>query len=237
MQFALLFWDILFLPLPGVFETPYQTAPLDLATDAFSLLRRSEINARLAELENGNGPEILRRTHEREKVRETWCVGLNWSYAVEDLLEIVEVNVPNIRVDFQCIGPNNLSQICKIFSEEYGHRTGGMPDLCLWKYTVSERRCLFSEVKGPGDRLSETQENWIDFLAGLGGTLEVELCHLKEISEDGKLVPPKKYSNSSADGKPRKGSKSQDTCIIGINVNMRSPREPAWQNVDTNSIN
>ena len=91
IQFALLFWDILFLPLPGVFETPYQTAPLDLATDAFSPLRRSEINARLAELENGHGPNILRRTYEREKGRETWCVGLSWTYALEDLLEIVDV--------------------------------------------------------------------------------------------------------------------------------------------------
>jgi hypothetical protein len=29
----------------------------------------------------------------------------------------------------QCIGPNALSQICKVFAEEYEHRTGGMPDL------------------------------------------------------------------------------------------------------------
>jgi fanconi-associated nuclease 1 len=87
----LLFWDVLFLPLPGVFETPYQTAPLDLATDAFFPLRRSEINARLVELENGRGPEILKRMHGREKPRETWCIGLNWSYALEDLLEILEV--------------------------------------------------------------------------------------------------------------------------------------------------
>ena len=88
-----------------------------------------------------------------------------------------------------------MSQICKIFSEEFGHRTGGMPDLCLWKYTESDKRCMFSEVKGPGDRLSETQENWIDFLAGLGGTLHVELCHLREVKEDGTRVPQRKYSN------------------------------------------
>jgi len=86
-----LFWDILFLPLPGIFETAYQTAPLDLATDAFFPLRRSEINCRLAEVENGNAPDILRRTHENEKDRETWCVGVNWAYALEDLLEIVKV--------------------------------------------------------------------------------------------------------------------------------------------------
>jgi Fanconi-associated nuclease 1 len=94
LQFALLFWDILFLPLPGVFETPFQTAPLDLATDAFFPLRRTEINTRLAELENGLAPTILLSTHSREHSRETWCVGLNWSYALDDLLEIVQVS-PN----------------------------------------------------------------------------------------------------------------------------------------------
>ena len=85
--------------MPGVFETPYQTAPLDLATDAFFPLRRSEINTRLAELENGHGPDILRRTYEREKGRETWCVGLSWAYAVEDILEIVEVQSLETGVD------------------------------------------------------------------------------------------------------------------------------------------
>jgi Fanconi-associated nuclease 1 len=35
LQFGLLFWDILFTPFPDVLETPFQTAPLDLPTDAF----------------------------------------------------------------------------------------------------------------------------------------------------------------------------------------------------------
>jgi len=145
-------------------------------------------------------------------------VGLNWAYAVEDLLEIIEVIFFWRReLIIQCIGPSNLSQICKIFAEEYGHRTGGMPDLCLWRYTAMEKRCMFSEVKGPGDRLSETQENWIDFLAGLGGTLEVELCHLREVKEDGTPVLSRKNSNVSLKGgkneklivgRPRKGSKA-----------------------------
>lgn len=78
-----------------MFETPYQTAPLDLSTDAFFPQRQSEINARLAEIENGHGLDILRWTHEREKGRETWCVGLSWAYAIEDLLEIVEVSSVN----------------------------------------------------------------------------------------------------------------------------------------------
>ena len=35
MLFMLLFWDIVFAPMDGVFETPYQTAPLDMGSDAF----------------------------------------------------------------------------------------------------------------------------------------------------------------------------------------------------------
>lgn len=83
-----------------------------------------------------------------------------------------------------------------------------MPDLCLWKYTKLEKTCLFSEVKGPGDRLSETQENWIDFLAGLGGTLEVELCNLKEVTEDGTSVASRKNSASSNKDRLRKGRRN-----------------------------
>ena len=63
---------------------------------------------------------------------------------------------------------------------------------------------MFSEVKGPGDRLSETQENWIDFLSGLGGQLEVELCHLKEVTEDGTSVVPRKDNTSSNKDRLRK---------------------------------
>lgn len=45
--FGLLFWDILFSPQPGVFETSYQTEPLDLRTDAFFLGRQQIIMDRL----------------------------------------------------------------------------------------------------------------------------------------------------------------------------------------------
>ena len=35
--FGLLFWDVFFADVPGVFETPYQSAPLDLGEDTFAL--------------------------------------------------------------------------------------------------------------------------------------------------------------------------------------------------------
>lgn len=41
MLFALVMWDVLFLPIEGAFETPYQRAPLDLGTDAFAIGKSS----------------------------------------------------------------------------------------------------------------------------------------------------------------------------------------------------
>ncbi|GAA6056318.1 hypothetical protein JCM3770_000667 [Rhodotorula araucariae] len=161
MIFALTFWDILFAPVDGVFETAYQTAPLDLATDAFAIVRRPAITARLAALAAGAAPDLVRDTDARERPRGTFAVGTNWErYACDELVQVVE-----------CIGGPALAAILTVFVEEYGHRTGGIPDLCLWDPLTS--RALFAEIKGPGDALSETQKVWIDVLLAAGVGVEV----------------------------------------------------------------
>ncbi|KAL8951975.1 MAG: hypothetical protein Q9222_002098, partial [Ikaeria aurantiellina] len=71
--FGYLFYDILFTYVPNVFQTPFQTCPLDLHTDAFFPSRFSEIQARLNEISNGEAAEILRQVYEREVGRQT-CV-------------------------------------------------------------------------------------------------------------------------------------------------------------------
>ncbi|GAA6063048.1 hypothetical protein JCM10212_001111 [Sporobolomyces blumeae] len=164
--FALVFWDIIFAPVDGVFETEFQSAPLDLATDAFAIVRRPAIQARLEAVARGEASRFLRETDDRERPLGTWAVGIRWDrFPQEDLVEIVD-----------CIGGPSLAAILTVFVEEYGHRTGGIPDLCLWNPT--EHRVRFSEVKGPGDNLSETQKVWIDVLLSVG--VEVELCRVVE---------------------------------------------------------
>jgi Fanconi-associated nuclease 1 len=138
--FAYLFYDILFLYLPNVFETEFQTAPLDLFTDAFYPARASEINHRLVEIENGQAGRIVREVWEREKERETSVVGLNWSYDIGDLEEVVE-----------CFPNQGLAMVCKVLCQEYRHRGSGMPDLFLWRPVEEggegKGEVLFSEGK------------------------------------------------------------------------------------------
>ncbi|KAK9680338.1 hypothetical protein K7432_015971, partial [Basidiobolus ranarum] len=162
--FSMLFWDILFASKPGVFDTEYQTEPLDLRSDAFYVGRQEEIETRLMEILKGDYLHLIQQVDERERPRRTHCVGISWSYETQDLLEIAE-----------CIGGKGLSAMCKVLAQEYKQRSSGLPDLCLWDYT--KKKMKFVEVKGPGDRLSETQKVWIDLLVANG--VDVEHCLVK----------------------------------------------------------
>ncbi|KAH8423621.1 fanconi-associated nuclease 1 [Aspergillus melleus] len=160
--FGYLFYDILFTYVPNVFQTPFQTCPLDLHTDTFYASRASEINHRLVEITNGDSASILRAVHARESPKQTCAVGLDWSFELDDLVEIV-----------QCFRGEALATICKVLAQEYQQRGGGIPDLFLWRWET--REVLFVEVKSENDRLSDTQRLWIHVLVGAG--VRVELCN------------------------------------------------------------
>ncbi|KAK1758261.1 VRR-NUC domain-containing protein [Echria macrotheca] len=164
--FAYLFFDILFLYIPNVFQTAFQTCPLDLHSDAFYPARASEINHRLVEIANGGAVGMLRAVDERERERRTCVVGLNWDFEVEDLIELVG-----------CFEGAALAAVCKVMAQDYKSRGGGVPDLVLWRRTDNEKKgeVMFSEVKSANDRLSDTQRLWIHVLTGAG--IRVALCN------------------------------------------------------------
>jgi Fanconi-associated nuclease 1 len=181
--FAYLFYDVLFIYIPNVFQTAYQTCPLDLHTDAFYPSRASEINHRLVEIANGEAPRLIREVWDREHEKRTSVVGLNWDFEVDDLVELVG-----------CFEGSALAAVCKVMAQEYRQRGGGIPDLILWrtKETPEDQptepgkakgEVMFSEVKSANDRLSDTQRLWIHVLTGAG--VKVALCNAiaKEVRE------------------------------------------------------
>ncbi|KAJ5263669.1 hypothetical protein N7478_011274 [Penicillium angulare] len=169
--FGYLFYDILFTYVPNVFQTPFQTCPLDLHTDVFYPSRASEINHRLVEITNGDAKRIIRDIHTREAAAQPCAIGIDWSFELDDLIEIV-----------QCFRGEALATICKVMAQEYQQRGGGIPDLFLWN--VETGKVMFSEVKSENDRLSDTQRLWIHILLSAG--VQVELCNAvaKEVRMD-----------------------------------------------------
>ena len=90
--FGLLFWDVIFAEVLGAFETPYQTAPLDLFYDSFYRARKEMIDDRLKEIQDGKAREILEKHDKAHRDDAIICVGVDWDLCSrEDLLEIVDV--------------------------------------------------------------------------------------------------------------------------------------------------
>ncbi|KAL4876563.1 VRR-NUC domain-containing protein [Aspergillus karnatakaensis] len=160
--FGLLFYDILFTYIPNVFQSPFQTCPLDLHTDTFYPTRASLINHRLALLtQPGAAESLLSTIHNTYSPSQPCAIGIDWSFPLSDLVEIV-----------QCFKGEALSAICRIMAQEYQARSGGVPDLVIW--SVEKQEVRFVEVKSVNDRLSDNQRLWIHVLLGAG--VRVELC-------------------------------------------------------------
>ncbi|PWZ00222.1 hypothetical protein BCV70DRAFT_231846 [Testicularia cyperi] len=164
MIFVMVMWDVLFLDsVPGSFETQYQSAPLDLGSDAFPIVRSAEMRARYDHIERTGGLDLIAAVDERERPRKTWAVGCRWDmFGRDDLLEVAE-----------CMGGRAISIVCQMLAEEWDHCSSGMPDLVIWR--MSDKTVRFVEIKGPGDRLSETQKVWIDILLRAGVEVQVGL--------------------------------------------------------------
>lgn len=84
---------------------------MDLRTDAFyeskmryiygkkynlliisNIGRLDLINNRLQEIGNGNHLKIITEIDEKERPKNTVCIGINWNYEFQDILEIAEVD-------------------------------------------------------------------------------------------------------------------------------------------------
>lgn len=92
--FGLLFWDILFADIPGAFETPYQSAPLDISEDCFYYAREELIKQRLTEIEQGQARSIVEIVDDEHRAAGTWCIGVQWDmFQRQDVLEILDVSI------------------------------------------------------------------------------------------------------------------------------------------------
>ncbi|KAL0574476.1 hypothetical protein V5O48_007490 [Marasmius crinis-equi] len=215
--FALLFWDIIFADIPGAFETKFQAGPLDLAEDSFYYARKGLIEQRVKDIEAGHARRLVEKHDKMYRKRNTLCVGVRWDVCPpEDLLEAVE-----------CLKTETLVSICRLFCEDYAARARGVPDLFVWDY--EKRECMFVEVKGPGDRASETQKLWFDTL--LNAKADVEICRIVELTFKGVNSNKRKRENQR-----KAGEKAQAAREVSATGNDEEEYEPGYNDDDDDEM-
>lgn len=156
--FGLWLWPELFRGIEGAFANPFQAAPLDMYQEDF-VTNRPGIAALW---------ESLDTDEYRDRIRQTWNEKhgianhfVNWSFITSDLLDIA----------LHCIPANHLSLIFKRLLFDIKNNRSGLPDLIQFYPTQNTYRMI--EVKGPGDRIQDNQQRWLDYCASQGLPAEV----------------------------------------------------------------
>eukprot|EP00993_Chasmostoma_nieuportense_P005319 NODE_594_length_2041_cov_17.438349_g552_i0.p1 GENE.NODE_594_length_2041_cov_17.438349_g552_i0~~NODE_594_length_2041_cov_17.438349_g552_i0.p1 ORF type:complete len:509 (+),score=73.83 NODE_594_length_2041_cov_17.438349_g552_i0:413-1939(+) len=151
--FMLLMWDVVYADVPHVFQTRFQTKPLDWRTKHFWANRRESIEARLTELRSAT-PESIVEQIENSWAQHSQCMcGVNWEKSSLDSL-----------LSFSYLPPTALAALMRVVCHKQS--VSGFPDLHLWH--PIDRAVRMVEVKGPGDRLSEKQVVWLHVLLSHG---------------------------------------------------------------------
>jgi len=165
--FGLIFWDIIYeRPVPDVFRSSYQHAPLDLWSGEFYRNRKERIDKRLENLCKWDMKYVQDYVEKIYKENEGKESVVNWQ-RFRNLQQIVGL--------INCIGIQVLSKILERLVKNYQAVRSGFPDLLVWNPNSSKYK--FVEVKGPGDRLSVAQNMWLNYLTKCNANAEV--CHVE----------------------------------------------------------
>ncbi|KAJ6531127.1 hypothetical protein B0H19DRAFT_470639 [Mycena capillaripes] len=183
--FTLLFWDIIFLPMAGAFETDFQTCPLDLCEDAFVSSRRDAIDIRLSEIKAGKAVDFLEMHDSQHRAAKATAVGVRWDLCLRtDMTEVIE-----------CIPVDTLTTICQMFCENYVEACMGVPDLVAWDADKTEYKLV--HIRGPGYPSRQSKKAWRDVLAR--GGADQEICEVVEPGKEKKRRKAKKKKDADSD--------------------------------------
>lgn len=149
--FGLLFWDVIFAPVPGAFFHQFHSAPMDLYEPEFVQRRQRLVDACFAKLDSGRYVDCIRnRLIEKAGTSSPFVA---WGLSDEGLLELAML----------CIPPAHLRLFFQRILDDIRENCTGLPDLI--QFWPEEQRYRLIEVKGPGDRLQDHQRRWAEFCA------------------------------------------------------------------------
>jgi hypothetical protein len=147
--FGLLFWDVIYAPVPGAFFNPFQSRPADLYRSHFKERRSPLIAKAMTQIETGQYRETIRqRFREKQGITNSF---IHWSVLTEELVERALNFIP----------ADHLKRIFERLLMDIRTHRSGLPDLI--RFNSDDESYELIEVKGPGDRLQDNQKLWLDF--------------------------------------------------------------------------
>jgi len=147
--FGLLFWDVIYAPIPGAFFNPFQSRPADLYRRQFTERRLPLIKEVMTKIDTGLYPEVIRqRLKDKRGITNSF---INWSVMTDELVERA----------LTCIPADHLKAMFERLLTDLRTHRSGFPDLIRFNRDNDQYELI--EVKGPGDRLQDNQKLWFDF--------------------------------------------------------------------------
>ena len=180
--YFLLFWDEIFDDdVPLVFQSKYQSFPLDFFEKDFYINRKTKIDKKLDMINNYTKDELINHIRYKYEAK----------YGIKNPCILWEnyLNNKNILMKISAsFGSKKLVEIFKvILNHGLKYVKMGMPDLFLWKenicskyknfYYAEENSIKLVEVKSENDKLSIGQKFWIKTLYNMG--INVEILYVK----------------------------------------------------------
>lgn len=145
--FGLLFWDVIFAPVPGVFFHPFQRGPADIFSDQFLNSRRDLIDEHMAIVQSPERLSTKLRVAFAEKYGRANHFVM-WRYLSEEIIDLALERIP----------VQHLSAVFQRMLKDLKNNRSGFPDLVVFP---AEGGYQLVEVKGPGDTLQGNQKRWL----------------------------------------------------------------------------
>ncbi|MCQ9616514.1 VRR-NUC domain-containing protein [Paenalcaligenes niemegkensis] len=167
--FGLLFWDVLFAPVPGAFFHPFQTRPADLYETDFQKRRAHLFEQRFRSLETSEYQQIIRKNYVRKQGIQSSFV--HWGVLSDGLISHA----------LRCISASELRLYFTRLLATPKNNGNGMPDLII--FDLLSNRYRWVEIKAPGDKLQDNQVRWFEFFAT--HNIEAAVCYVQWADHEG----------------------------------------------------
>ncbi len=165
--FGLLCWEALFAPIAGAFFHPFHVGPADLYREDFVTRRADLFNDCLGLL--GTEAYKTRILATWEQKQGTACAFVVWPVLSRELVDLA----------LACIPAAHLKQLFQRLLGNLREHRSGLPDLIRFDPAHSDpnQRYEMIEVKGPGDRLQDHQQQWLEFC--VARDIPVSVCYVR----------------------------------------------------------